>query len=75
MGSFSKIEKVSDKSSYDLYGTGDFVGMLFWNRRFDMGLVAFVDCINQLGDYFEEKNTKMKLPYKYFLLLHMLTLE
>lgn len=64
-GSFSKIEKVDgDKSVFECFGSSDFTGMLFWNRRFDSGLVAFLNCIEQLGDYAERSDPKFRLPYR-----------
>ena len=47
------------------YGSGDLKGMLFWNRRFDNALVAFLDCLKQLGDYAEQQDSKFRLPYRY----------
>lgn len=38
--------------------------MLFWNRRFDYALVAFLNCISQLGDYAESQDSKFRLPYR-----------
>lgn len=64
-GSFSKIEKLDgDKSVFECFGSSDFTGMLFWNRRFDSGLVAFLNCIEQLGDYAERSDPKFRLPYR-----------
>ncbi|KAJ3254408.1 autophagy protein 6 [Boothiomyces macroporosus] len=69
LGSFSKIEKLDgDLSVYELHGSSDFTGMLFWNRRFDLGLIAFLQCLKELGDYAESKDGRYKLPYKYILL-------
>ena len=66
MGSNSRIEKKDgDKAVLELYGSTDvFSGMLFSNRRFDLGLTAFLSCLKQLGDYTEQKDPKFKLPYK-----------
>ncbi|KAJ3054408.1 autophagy protein 6 [Rhizophlyctis rosea] len=62
MGSFSRIEKTEgDKATYELYGSGDLKGMLFWNRRFDNALVAFLDCLKQLGDYAEQQDSKFRI--------------
>jgi beclin 1 len=38
--------------------------MLFWNRRFDYALVAFLGCISQIGDYAEAQDPKFRLPYR-----------
>ncbi|KAJ3080288.1 autophagy protein 6, partial [Quaeritorhiza haematococci] len=65
MGSFSRIEKIDDKTIYELYGSGDLMkGMLFWNRRFDNALVAFLNCLQQLGDFAEQQDPKFRLPYR-----------
>ncbi|KAJ3262916.1 autophagy protein 6 [Chytriomyces hyalinus] len=64
MGSFSRIEKIEgDKAAYELYGSNDFTVLLFWNRRFDNALVAFLQCIQQLGDFIQQRDSKLKLPY------------
>lgn len=64
-GSFSKIERFDgDAATYELYGTSDLTGMLFWNRRFDHALVAFLNCILQLGDFAEAQDPKFRLPYR-----------
>ncbi|KAI9354105.1 autophagy protein Apg6-domain-containing protein [Zopfochytrium polystomum] len=65
MGSFSRIEKIEgDKAVYELYGSGDLSGILFWNRRFENGLVAFLNCLQQLGDFAAEQDPKFRLPYR-----------
>ncbi|KAI8911718.1 autophagy protein Apg6-domain-containing protein, partial [Gorgonomyces haynaldii] len=65
MGNFSRIEKTEgDKAQYELYGSSDIAGMLFWNRRFDFGLVALLSCLQELGDYAEAKDSRFKLPYR-----------
>ena len=70
MGSFSKIERRDgDKSTYELYGSSDITGMLFWNRRFDYGLVAFLGCLQQLCDHVEQQDTRFRLPYRFVLLI------
>jgi beclin len=54
MGSFSRMEKTSgsDKATYELYGSGDLhIGRILHNRRFDFGMVAYLDCLRQLIEY------------------------
>ncbi|KAF9111084.1 autophagy protein 6 [Mortierella sp. AM989] len=64
LGSFSRIDKIEgDRASYELYGSGD-LRMLFLNRRFDTAMVAFLNCLQQLGDYAEQQGHKLELPYK-----------
>lgn len=69
LGSFSKIEKINavgeDEASYELYGYGDsHISRLFWNRRFDNALIAFLNCIQQIGEHSESVDSKFKLPYR-----------
>ncbi|KAJ3158484.1 autophagy protein 6 [Geranomyces michiganensis] len=64
MGSLSRLEKTDgDKGTLELHGSGELMkGMLFWNRRFDSGLVAFLNCVQQIGDYAEQQDPKYRLP-------------
>ncbi|KAG0038313.1 autophagy protein 6 [Podila clonocystis] len=66
LGSFSRIDKIEgDRASYELYGSGEFgFGRMFLNRRFDNAMVAFLNCLQQLGDYAEQQGPKLELPYK-----------
>ncbi|KAF9189942.1 autophagy protein 6 [Haplosporangium sp. Z 767] len=66
LGSFSRIDKIEgDRASYELYGSGEFaIGRVFLNRRFDNAMVAFLNCLQQLGDYAEQQGQKLSLPYK-----------
>lgn len=56
------------KSSTDLsllrYGSGDFaVTRILQNRRFDMAMVAFLDCLRQIMDFVKAKDRTVKLPH------------
>ncbi|KAF9990844.1 autophagy protein 6 [Mortierella antarctica] len=66
LGSFSRIDKIEgDRASYELYGSGEFaIGRVFLNRRFDNAMVAFLNCLQQLGDYAEQQGPRLALPYK-----------
>ncbi|CAG8484757.1 7609_t:CDS:2 [Ambispora leptoticha] len=66
LGSFSRIEKIGDdEQSYELYGSGDIgIGRIFQNNRFDNAMVAFLNCLQQLGDYAERQDHNLKLPYR-----------
>ncbi|KAG0373908.1 autophagy protein 6 [Mortierella sp. AD032] len=69
LGSFSRIDKVEgDRASYELYGSGEYaIGRVFLNRRFDNAMVAFLNCLQQLGDYAEQQGGqghRLELPYK-----------
>ncbi|PFH53758.1 hypothetical protein AMATHDRAFT_170990 [Amanita thiersii Skay4041] len=65
MGSFSRIEKTTgDKATYELYGSGDLhLGRLFHNRRFDLAMVAFLDCLKQLMDYIRSQDGGVDFPH------------
>ena len=66
MGSFSRIEKISDKSSYELYGSGDLhLGRLLHNRRFDYAMVAFLDCLRQVIEYVKSQDPSADFPHPY----------
>eukprot|EP01116_Phalansterium_solitarium_P004222 TRINITY_DN15155_c0_g1_i1.p1 TRINITY_DN15155_c0_g1~~TRINITY_DN15155_c0_g1_i1.p1 ORF type:complete len:631 (+),score=232.81 TRINITY_DN15155_c0_g1_i1:200-2092(+) len=65
MGSMSKLERLSDGAQYELYGSSDIsLGRLFWYRRFDNGMVAFLACLKEIGDYAESQDPKFQLPYR-----------
>lgn len=56
LGSFSKVEHLDERGAvagaYELYGSGDFaVGRLLHNRRFDLAMVAFLDCMRQMAQH------------------------
>ncbi|OXV07715.1 hypothetical protein Egran_04520 [Elaphomyces granulatus] len=67
-------------TSLDLFSSGDLPLNLPWlHRRFDNGMVAFLECLRQLGEYVEKtpppvsvrrggpavvSNTSLELPYK-----------
>ncbi|KAK4702476.1 beclin, partial [Phenoliferia sp. Uapishka_3] len=66
MGSFSRVEKISgDKAVYELYGSGEFnaVTRLLQNRRFDLAMVAFLDCLRQVMEFVRSKDKSIKLPH------------
>ncbi|KAJ3999635.1 autophagy protein Apg6-domain-containing protein [Lentinula boryana] len=64
MGSFSRIERTSgDKASYELYGSGH-MGRLLHNRRFDFGMVAFIDCLKCLIDYIKSQDPSVEFPHQ-----------
>ncbi|CAG8458082.1 10210_t:CDS:2 [Paraglomus brasilianum] len=66
LGSFSKIEKIEgDRAVYELYGSGDYaISRVFQNGRFDTAMVAFLNCLQQLGEYAEKQDRNIKLPYR-----------
>jgi hypothetical protein len=69
MGSFSRIEKTTgDKSSYELYGSGDIaLGRLLQNRRFDHAMVAFLECLKQITDFARSQDAGLEFHHQYVL--------
>ncbi|KIY44399.1 autophagy protein 6, partial [Fistulina hepatica ATCC 64428] len=66
MGSFSRIERtVGDKASYELYGSGDLhFARLLHNRRFDLGMVSFLDCLKQLMEYIKSQDPNVEFHHE-----------
>lgn len=60
------------KSILELYSSGDMpLGLTFMHRKFDIAMVAFLECMRQLGAFVEEETAKQSesgkglcLPYK-----------
>ena len=76
MGSVSRIEEIkSDPSNpsappkstmHELFSSGDIpLGRLFMHRKLDSAMVAFLECLRQLGDFAEAHDANLKLPYKF----------
>ena len=67
MGSFSRIEKTTgDKAHYELYGSGDLhFGRLLHNRRFDIAMVAFLDCLKHLMDHIKSQDGSVDFPHQF----------
>jgi beclin 1 len=64
-GSSTKIERLSDKQLFDLHGERDLGLMrLFWYRRFDSGIVAFLSCVDEFSKYIQAYDPEFKLPYE-----------
>lgn len=64
--------KPPKKSILELYSSGDMpLGLTFMHRKFDIAMVAFLECMKQLGAFVEEETAKhsdsgkgLCLPYK-----------
>lgn len=55
------------------YGIDDFAPRrLLHNRRFDAGMVEFLECLRQLGDVAVQRNPSLKLPHRSVERLHQL---
>lgn len=56
---------IDNNSPYELFGSSDIsLGRLFWYRRFDNGMVAFLMCLKEMGDFAEGRDKTFKLPHK-----------
>lgn len=66
MGTFSRIDKTTgDKATYELYGSGDLhLGRLLHNRRFDIAMVAFLDCLKHLIDHVKSQDQTVEFPHQ-----------
>ncbi|KAJ2601345.1 autophagy protein [Coemansia sp. RSA 1722] len=66
MGSFSRIERtVEPMATYELFGSGDlYLGRLFQSRRFDSAMVAFLACLDQIGQLIMSINPQLRIPYR-----------
>ncbi|QIW95321.1 hypothetical protein AMS68_000839 [Peltaster fructicola] len=79
MGSTSKIEKLETLPAtsagstngkqkgamLELYSSGDVpLSFGFLHRSFDSGMVAYLDCVRQLGEHVERSSTGLRMPYK-----------
>jgi beclin 1 len=66
MGSFSAVEKVGGdrKEVYVLHGSSDWqLGRLLPDRRFDHGMIAFLDCLRQLCEHVAARDSTFKSPH------------
>lgn len=46
------------------YGSGDFaVTRLLQNRRFDMAMVAFLECLRRLVEFVTARDPKIRVPH------------
>ncbi|KAL7025459.1 hypothetical protein ACKWTF_013478 [Chironomus riparius] len=62
-GNHSYIEVLGEnKKELPLYGSGGF--RFFWDTKFDAGMVAFVDCLQQFKEEVEKGDSGFCLPYK-----------
>lgn len=62
-GSYALVTD-SSGSEMELYGSSDLsLSRIFWYRRFDNGLVAFLQCIADLEAHCQTVDPSFKLPY------------
>ncbi|GAM19246.1 hypothetical protein SAMD00019534_024210 [Acytostelium subglobosum LB1] len=64
-GSTSKIEDITNKTVYELYGSSDIsLGRLFWYGRFDNGMVSFLQCLKELCEHVKNAHDPtFEVPY------------
>ncbi|PBP23024.1 autophagy protein Apg6 [Diplocarpon rosae] len=61
-GSRTRLPK---KHILELHSSGDMpLGLTFMHRRFDIAMVAFLECMRQLGAFVSEGERGLVLPYK-----------
>ena len=47
-------------TALDLFSSGDMsIARVFWHRRFDAGMVAFLECLSQLGRFVERTSSNI----------------
>lgn len=62
-GNHSYIEVLGEvKKELPLYGSGGF--RFFWDTKFDAGMVAFLDCLQQFKEEVEKGDSGFCLPYR-----------
>lgn len=63
MGSFSKIESTTQEAQYELYDTGDpALFQMLHRRRFNAGMVGFLDSLKQLMDHVKKEDPTITFP-------------
>lgn len=56
------VQVLGEKKTLPLYGQG---GIRFvWNTKFDLAMVAFLDCLQQFKEEVEKGNSGFHLPYR-----------
>lgn len=53
---------LSEQKELPLYGSGGF--RYFWDTKFDSGMSAFLECVQQFKDKVEEGDKDFQLPYQ-----------
>lgn len=61
-GNHSYIEVINDNKELPLYGSGGF--RFLWDAKFDSGMVAFLDCLQQFKEKVEQGDKDFCLPYR-----------
>jgi beclin 1 len=61
-GNFSYVKVLSENKDLPLYGSGGF--KLIWDTKFDAGMAAFLDCLQQFKEEVERGDSGFCLPYE-----------
>jgi len=61
-GNFSYIKVISENKELPLYGSGGF--KLIWDNKFDSGMAAFLECLQQFKEEVERGDSGFCLPYE-----------
>jgi len=61
-GNFSYIRVISENKELPLYGSGGF--KLIWDNKFDSGMAAFLECLQQFKEEVERGDSGFCLPYE-----------
>jgi len=60
-GNFSYIKVLAENKELPLYGSGGF--KLIWDNKFDSGMAAFLECLQQFKEEVERGDSGFCLPY------------
>lgn len=60
-GNYSYIKVLAEDKDLPLYGSGGF--RLIWDTKFDAGMAAFLDCLQQFKEEVEKGDSGFHLPY------------
>lgn len=65
LGSQSRMERLSDRATFELYGSREITfGKLFWFKRFDTAMVAFLQCVDELCQHLRHLDAAFQQPYR-----------
>lgn len=53
---------ISEQKEFPLFGSGGF--RFLWDNKFDSGMVAFLECLQQFKEKVEQGDKDFCLPYK-----------
>lgn len=70
-GNFSYIEAIENVATLNvkkgehlhMYGAGGFKYYFDWDKKFDFGMVAFLDCLEQLENKIKTLDSSFSMPY------------